>query len=360
MIYGAEHTFGARADTEWVYRGLRVATLENEVLRTVVLSDQGADVMSLVHKPTDTEFLLRTPWGVRNPRLYVPPGTSADAMWIDFYEGGWQSIFPNGGWGTSYKGLDLALHAESTLTPWDAHVIEDGPELASIRFRVRLARTPFEATRTMSVERGKPTLTVREAVKNLGGERFPVSYGQHIALGPPFLSEACLIDLPGGTVHNHPVEYSANHRLRADARSDWPHAVLKDGSTVDLREVPAPGSGYEDQAYIDDLVDGWYAVTNRRLGVGLAVRFPHELYHHLWYWQVFSGGSGYPWWSRTYNVGLEPFTSATNRGVQAAIDDGSALWMEPGDTVESVVHVTAFMSSSGVRSVDCDGTVAAN
>lgn len=36
----------------------------------------------------------------------------------------------------------------------------------------------------------------------------------------------------------------------------------------------------------------------------------------LWldvYWQVFNGPFRYPWWGETYNIGLEPFTSATNR-----------------------------------------------
>lgn len=357
MIYGSEHTFGARADTEWTYRGLRVATLENEYLRALILTDQGADVMSLVYKPTDTEFLWRTPSGVRNPRPYVPASADGDAMWIDFYEGGWQSIFPNGGWGSKYEGLELALHAESTLLPWDAQVLDDGPDEATIRFRVRLVRTPFEATRTMTLQRGYPTLIVQETVTNVGGERCPVSYGQHITIGPPFLSGSCRIDVPGGTVHNHPVEYSKNHRLKAGARAEWPYGVLKDGSKADLREVPPPGSAFEDQAYIEDLADGWYAVTNRDLGVGLAVRFPHQLYRYLWYWQVFSGGAGYPWWSRTYNVGLEPFTSATNRGIQEAVDDGSAVWVEPGQSVESLVHATAFVSKVGVRTVDQHGAV---
>lgn len=357
VYYGASHSYGARVDTAWCYRGLRTAFIENELLRAVILLDKGADVISLVHKPTDTEFLWRSPTGVRAPHGFVSGTGAGDQLWLDRYEGGWQSVFPNGGWPSAYRGADLGLHAESTLLPWDVAVADEGPERAALTCRVQLARTPLASTRTFGVEQGRPVLTVTETLVNLAGEPFPISYGQHIVFGAPFLSDACVIDLPGGIVHVHPVEYSANHRLRAGARSPWPNAIGKDGSSVDLRQVPAPGAGYEDQVYLGDLPDGWYAVTNRERQVGLAVRFPHELYRYLWYWQVFSGGAGYPWWSRTYNAGLEPFTSATNQGLQAAVADGSALWLPPGGEVSSTLTVTAFTGQHRVRSVLPDGSI---
>jgi hypothetical protein len=109
--------------------------------------------------------------------------------------------------------------------------------------------------------------------------------------------------------------------------------------------------------YLEDLADGWYAVTNTDLGVGLAVQFPRDLYRYLWRWEVFGGNPGYPWWGRTYNLGLEPFTSATNRGLAQAIEDGSALWLEPNSSVESVVRVTPYLSNLGVTGVSPDGAV---
>jgi hypothetical protein len=357
MYYGAEHTYGARASDAWTYRGLRTVIIENELLRAVVLADKGADIMSLVHKPTDTELLWRSPWGVRNPATYVPTTGDPTALWLDFYEGGWQSVFPGGGFPSRHANADLGLHAESSLLPWDVHVAEEGPERACAEFKVRLARTPFISSRSVSIEVASPTLVVRETLTNCSEVEFPVSYGQHIAIGPPFLSEACVIDLPGGTVHNHPVDWSPSGRLKAAAVSRWPQAVLKDGSTVDLRRVPPRGADIEDQLYVADLADGWYAVTNIDLRVGLAVHFPKELYRFLWYWQVFSGGPGYPWWGRNYNIGLEPFTAATNRGLEAAVEDASALTLAPRESLQSEVLVTIYSSQTGVQSVGSDGTV---
>ncbi|MHB8340178.1 MAG: DUF4432 family protein [Mycobacteriales bacterium] len=354
--YGSGHTYGARADASWSYRGLRVGIIENETVRAVVLTDKGADVVSLVHKPTDTEFLWRSPVGIRDPRRLVSGGDS-DAAWLDCYPGGWQSVFPNGGWHSSHRGADLGLHAESTLLPWDVEVVEGGPDTAVLACRVALARTPLSATRTFTVSTGSPELTVRETLVNRAGEPFPVSYGQHIVFGPPFLSGDCIVDLPGGTVHVHPDSYSDHHRLRPGARSAWPTGVGADGSPVDLRQIQAPGAGFEDLVYIEELAGGWYAITNTASGVGLAVRFPRDLYPYLWYWQGSGGGAGYPWWSRTYNVGLEPFTSATTAGLAAAIEDGSAVWLAPGASVTGELRLTPYLSRGGVQTLTDSGSL---
>jgi hypothetical protein len=72
MHYQDERTSGCRVSDAWTYRGLKTVILENELVRITVLADKGADISSFVHKPTDTEFLWRTPWGVRDPRYTVP------------------------------------------------------------------------------------------------------------------------------------------------------------------------------------------------------------------------------------------------------------------------------------------------
>ena len=63
MHYQHERTYGARVSDDWAFRGLKTAVIENEVLRVVVLIDKGADIYQLVHKPTDTDFMWRSPMG---------------------------------------------------------------------------------------------------------------------------------------------------------------------------------------------------------------------------------------------------------------------------------------------------------
>ena len=193
---------------------------------------------------------------------------------------------------------------------------------------------------------------------NEGEEPAHCVWGEHIALGAPFLSEECVIDLPGGLVINHPTENHPNNRLKAGSRSEWPWTEAKEGSRIDLSKVPPKGIRAYDQSYITDMPEGWYAITNRRLGLGFGVLFPKELFRYLWYWQSLGGGSGYPWYGRTYNVGLEPFTSYTNEGLATAIENGTALRLEPGQHVETSHKAVVYTGAQGVERIDPDGTVA--
>src|SRR5579875_2705451 len=136
--HGPSHTFGARADDAWTYRGLEAAVIENEWLRALILTGKGGDVWSLVFKPTDTEFLWRSPGGIRNPASVRASSDDRNALWLDVYEGGWQSIFPNGGDPSSYGGADFGLHAESSMLVWDCAVSAEGPEHAELTLNARL------------------------------------------------------------------------------------------------------------------------------------------------------------------------------------------------------------------------------
>ncbi len=348
---------GARVSDAWTYRGLKTVVIENDQLRTVVLADKGADVISLVHKPSDTEFLWRSPWGVRDPSKYVPTTGDGFSVWIDHYEGGWQTVVPNVGLPARDGGGSLGFHGEANLLPWDAVVVDEGPERALVRFRARLARSPLTVVKEIGLDRQGATLRVRDAITNTSTKRYELSFGHHIALGPPLLSEHSVIDLPGGTILTQSETFHEANRLAPATRSPWPMARLRGGGEADLRYVLPPDSQVYDQAYVTDLPDGWYALTNRQRGVGMAVRFPRETFRYLWYWQVFGGGTDYPWWGRTYNVGLEPVTSYPNGGLDEQVANGTAWSLGPGETSTSELLVTAFVSTSGVADVAPDGTV---
>jgi len=359
MHYQQERTHGCRISDAWTYRGLRTAILENELLRVVVLIDKGADVYQLVHKPTDVDFLWRSPWGVRDPTRFLPTSGSPTSVWLDVYEGGWQTVLPAGGYPSSYAGAELGLHAEVNTMPWDAVVAEDTLERVGLRCWVRTYRMPFYVEKSFSLTKDSAVLDVEETVVNEGEEPVPCVWGQHIALGGDLLDEHCVIDLPGGRIINHPEEFHSNNRLKAGYEGPWPWSEGEDGGRIDMRLVPPRSARFNDQSYFTDLPEGWYALTNRRLEVGFGLVFPKELFPYVWYWQMFGGGFGYPWYGRTYNIGLEPFTSYPNAGLQAAIENGTALTFQPGQTVTASFKAIAFTGICGVQSITPDGTVTA-
>src|SRR5439155_7280832 len=94
--YTRERNYACRI-TESVFRGLRCVTLENQLIRVSVVADKGADIYELLHKPTDTEFLLRTPLGLRRQPPTLPTINLRAGSFSHCYQGGWQELLPVAG-----------------------------------------------------------------------------------------------------------------------------------------------------------------------------------------------------------------------------------------------------------------------
>ena len=357
MHYQAERTYGCRVSEAWAFRDLKVLVLENEKLRVSVLTDKGADIFEFVHKSSDTNFMWRTPWGVRDPRRYLPSTGWPVGLWHDMYEGGWQTVAPTGGYPINYKGGDIGQHNESALMPWDVTVLEDHPERVSAKFHVRTARTPYFIEKTLTLDSGSSVLTVEEAVTNEAEEPTECVWGQHIALGEPFLNPNCRLDLPGARVYNLGDGSTVGRRLADTESGVWPSTPGGGGDPVDLRTFPARSDRVQDLAVFHDLAGGWFSVTDVIRGVGLGFSFPQEIFRYIWYWQVFGGSSGYPMYRRTYNVGLEPFSSLPSGVPWPGSEERTSLLLAPGERRVAVIRAVAYENNTGVEQISRDGNV---
>ena len=286
----------------------------------------------------------------------MPSTGWGEGIWHDLYIGGWQTIAPTGGYAQTYAGAEIGQHTEATLMPWDAQIVEDTPERVSARFRVRTVRTPFLIEKTLTLDSGSATLRVDDVVINEAEEEAECQWGQHVALGEPFLTPDCRLDIPGGQFFV-PAEGDVNPRLERGQTGSWPNAVGHDGASVDLTVFPPKSDRVQDYMAFRELEAGWYAVTNPERGVGFSLAFPTDPFKYLWYWQVFGGGSGYPWYNRTYNVGLEPFSSLASGIPEPGSSERTSLVFAPGERREATVYATAFESTTGVSSVAADGRV---
>ena len=206
LQYIHERNYGCRL-MEYSYRGLRTITLENEIIRVSVLVDKGTDIFEFLHKPTDTDFMWRSPLGVRNPASFVAPIPRPEGAFLDYYEGGWQECMPTGGNPAEYGGTKFGPHGEVCLMPWEYTILEDMPERVQVKFWVRTYRTPFFLEKTLTLKRHSGVLAFAERVTNEGAESLDLMWGHHPAFGPPFLDETCVIDLPGASVQTtNPAE----------------------------------------------------------------------------------------------------------------------------------------------------------
>ena len=357
MHYQDERTTGCRISDAWTYRGLKTVVLENEIVRITVLADKGADIYSFVHKPTDTDFMWKTPWGVRDPSKSVPPTGDPSSIWLDFYEGGWQTVVPHGGYSDQIYGADFGIHGDVNLIPWDTVVVEDTPQLVSVRFSAKSVRMPMKVTKILTLVSGSPTLKVEESVTNEGEEDLDVVWLEHIAIGAPVLSDKSRLFVPESKLRSHPESIDTNSKLEPDFIGDWPNMNAKDGSVLDFSRIPTKEDRSLDMAYMTEMSEGWYALLNEETNIGWAVSYPVETFKYLWYWRNFGGGYGYPWYGRCYNAGLEPCTSFGNGGIKQAQENGSALNIKSGATVSVTITAGPFTGTGIVNRVDMDGNV---
>jgi hypothetical protein len=345
QTYDHNRNYGCRL-MEFVYRGYRCMALENELLRVMVVADKGTDIYEFLYKPRDVEFIWRSPLGLRPHPLHPPSTPRPAGPHLDYYEGGWQEMFPNCGTASTHQGAEIGQHGEVLLLPWSYSVTTDSPEKIEVRFEVRTVRTPFHLVKHLSMASGEASLLIRESVTNVGGQEVDFTWGHHPALGPPFLEQGCRVSVPGCSIRTIPSFTAPTSRLQPEQVSPWPNAIGRDGSAVDLSITSDPGLASNDMVFLEGIGDGWFAVTNPRLNLGFAMRYPANIFKYLWYWQVFRGAMDYPFWGATYNIALEP--CATLPSLSEAAKSGESLKLSPGQSLTADLSATVFQGASPI------------
>ena len=149
-------------------------------------------------------------------------------------------------------------------------------------------------------------------------------WGHHPVVGKPFLDDSCRISAPACGVEVFHDEDGPDHRLALHQQGTWPIVKERNGSPLDLRIVPPESGRTMDNCYLRDFSEGWISIysQNRRVGFGLA--WDPSVFRFVWLWEALGGGLGYPWYGRTYNIGLEPWTSYPCSGLPSAVENGTA------------------------------------
>lgn len=330
-------------------------TLENDLLKITVLPDKGADIYEFIYKPKNLDFLWKFDRGLRSPGLGINYAPDSHVAWMDYYEGGWQVLFPSGGGPTHYKGVEIGFHGEVSTLPWRYEVLKETPEEVSLKLTVRTTRTPFKMEKTLTLKDGEARLYIREKLTNESSEEMDYSWGHHPAFGAPFLAEGLKIDVPAAWVETHEQVGPASRLPRKD-RFAWPN-VTNGERTIDLSVLPPETETSADLSFLGGLEEGWYGLTNPELGVGFGLAWPEEIFPYLWLWQEFRGSSGWPWYKSNYVMGFEPFTSIDDSGLAGCVERGTARQIGPRESLEVELVAVCFESSKGVSRIDKAGNV---
>lgn len=314
--------------------GWRSVVLENEALRVVVLPAKGAEIHSLLDLRTGVELLFKAPWGLRPPGAPPLPGSGGDAfMWN--YAGGWQELFPSADEACTYRGRPIPFHGEVATLEWEHEVLDMGEDEAAVRFRTRCRETPFVVERVLRLRAGSSELAIEQAAANESEEPAHFVWGHHCVVGPPFLEAGCRLEVPARTIVTKPELWEAETARLAPGQSEpWPHARLRTGGTVDLREVPGTEARSHDDVYVTGFEGGWATVRNDRLGMTFRLDWDPAVFRWAVLWQPYGGASAPPL-TGSYALGVEPWTSRLP--VEQAVAAGEAFELAPGARFETRV-----------------------
>ena len=100
--------------------------------------------------------------------------------------------------------------------------------------------------------------------------------------------------------------------------------------------------------YLKNIKEGWYGITNTKKKLGFGMIWDHRIFKHLWMWMVYRGVSGYPWYRRTYNIALEPWSSLPDRfeEVQKQKDH---LSLKPGGSIKCCFKAFVYQSDRRIK-----------
>ena len=334
-------------------RTLRALSLENDLISITVALDKGADIYRLIYKPKRMDVMWKAPWGMKEAaRGFDSAGDSLTA-WLEAYAGGWQVLFPNGGFANTYKGVELGYHGEASMKAWDCEILTDSTDSIEVKLALRLSRSPFSIERWMRLDAGSPILRIRERISNHAGELMDCMWSHHPAFGAPFLSECCVIDTDARILQSDDSYEGAANPLTLGAEYTWPRA-----GKLDLSTIPPPDQPRDLLGYLKDFESGWYSITNKALGFGIGFTWDTDVFPYAWFWQELNSSPGFPFYKCSYVIAIEPASSIPGHGLSAVMEStGSHLSLQPGESRDIEMNVVFYESSAGVEHIDDAGNV---
>jgi hypothetical protein len=206
--------------------------------------------------------------------------------------------------------LGGTIHGEAGVSRWKVS-LKTRKDQAALLFSVRLPRAALAFTRSVLLRTRESVIYVRETVKNKRKVDQFIQWQQHATLGPPFLSQDCVIELPGAQGRTFPPGYERRELLKSDAEFQWPYAPHFDRGRVDLRRtLTTPSRGFVVGVQIaPNRNEAFVCALNRRLSLVIGYCFRREDFPWIALWEENGARRYSPWRGREKTRGLEFGTS---------------------------------------------------
>lgn len=317
--------------------GVRMLSMENQCLKVVFALDKGADIVELVYKPRDVDLMWHSFNELKSIK-HMPTTASEKGNFMHGYVGGWQELFPTYGSPASWQGAQIGQHGEACIYPWECEVLEDLPERIKIKLSVRLLRSPFSIEKEVTLGENSTRLLIKEKITNEGAATQTFMWGQHPALGWPFIDENTRLEVKGKPQIIMSQAINPSSPVEPGATGTWPLMQGKDGKPVDMSRAYAHEERISMEYGLCDLEEGTYRLVNEKLGLGFRMEWDLEKYPYLWIWGMYCGHESFPWYGRAYTMAVEPWSSMP-ANYDAALANGCVHRLGAGESTETEIAV---------------------
>lgn len=280
----------------------------------------GAEVLDLVDLRTGRQLLGRPPFGSLPPLA----GELDEQEWSERWRGGWQTCFPNYGTACAVGDERHGFHGRASNDPWTVDATD--ASAATLRWRGHGLR----AVRRVAAAAGADECALR--VETTLEAESPAAHAialEHLALGLELVEPEVQLELPAGRASELDAELGPVEPP-ADAAS-WPEVRLLDGS-VERADRWALRDERSRLFALTEVAEGRARVLNAARGQAVEVEWEAERLPHLVVWHE-ARGSGGMWRNATEVLCLEPCSVPHEAGLSAAVENGGAWELRPGEPV---------------------------
>jgi hypothetical protein len=300
-----------------------VIVLQSASLMAVVDPAHGAEVVELIDTASGSRVLGVTPF----PPAPAAAGEPAEDEWTAAYRCGWQVAAPNAGNACLVRGDRHGFHGAASVAAWE--VVDAGPGSVSMRWDGH----GLVATRTLTADGPGLISQMHWAAPS---EPAPMVAVEHLVLGQRVLVPDTEIRLPGGRAWE--LSETDGPVRPPTAAPAWPELLLLDGSIERADAFPA------DQvrsrfAVVADVPVGRATVRSPGTGWGVELEWDERTLPHVWVWHEMRASAGL-WRGQAELLGIEPASVPHSLGLERAVAERQAVWVEPGRELRTWTRLT--------------------
>jgi hypothetical protein len=312
-----------------VVLGASAFILENEWIRAVLGPGFGARILSLIYKPTETEFAWHSPNA-------SPRSTNGESENLSGFFDCVPTCDP-----CTYDGKNLPSFGEVASKPWKVLKVERTPSEVKVKMEAECEIYPLAIRKEVSLARNRPVLVLRYELRNKSDESVEYHYSGHntIQVSPQYR-----LVLPH-EVKKLKLGYTG--RLgKTGEEVAWPITSDDKGNQVDLSRIGGPCDGTMENLYTPKLDEPWCAAVNEARMEAIGFSFEGAALRYI---NVCTNSGG---WKDYYFAALEPVTGRPDN-----LDVSVNQWkdfavLKPKERTTWTQHIILAQNVKGVERIE--------